>query len=249
MDFTFGIITDGTSDHFIEQIILSIERNLIPNYEIIIVGNSKIPPTDKILIIPFNENIFKGWITRKKNTIACSAKYDNIVMMHDYIILDDNWYDGFLKFGNDYDWCVTKIVNTNGTRFRYYLLYPQCTEENMPDVIEYSAVNNIDTYFIYHGLFPYDFKNTIKTNKYMYISGAYYVIKKHIAMIHMLNESIFHGGGEDIEYSRRLGKLGIFIKCNANSTVHLLRYKEPARFENLISQEYLNKYIEHCNSL
>ena len=250
MDFTFGIITDGNNDDFINKIILSIERNNIPNYEIIIVGNTKITSTTKILIIPFNEDIFSGWITRKKNTIACSAKYENIVMMHDYIMLDDNWYSGFLKYGNDFDWCVTKIVNTDGTRFRDYTLFPEYYNYNFNlKKNEYSPGKNIDLYFDNHGLLPYDFVNTIKTNKYMYISGAYYVIKKITAIIHRLDENLFHGDAEDIEYSRRLGKIGIFIKCNANSSVHLLKYKGPSHFENLISTEYLDKYIEHCNSL
>ena len=50
MDFTFGIITDGNSDNFIKLIIESIIRNNIPNYEIIIVGNTCIIPNDKITI-------------------------------------------------------------------------------------------------------------------------------------------------------------------------------------------------------
>ena len=43
MEFTFGIITNGNNDVLIEKIIISIENNKIPVYEIIIVGNTKIP--------------------------------------------------------------------------------------------------------------------------------------------------------------------------------------------------------------
>jgi hypothetical protein len=102
MDFTFGIITNGDNDNFITQIIESIIKNNIPNYEIIIVGNTKIKRTDKIDIFYFNENIKSGWITRKKNIVVRNAKYENIVLMHDYVKLGDNWYEGFLKFGDDY---------------------------------------------------------------------------------------------------------------------------------------------------
>ena len=42
MDFTFGIITGGENDKMINEIIDSIENENIPNYEIIIVGNSNL---------------------------------------------------------------------------------------------------------------------------------------------------------------------------------------------------------------
>ena len=109
MDFTFGIITDGSSDDFIIKIIASIEEQQIPNYEIIIVGNSKITPTTHLKVIEFDESIKNKWITRKKNIICEEAQYENIVLMHDYISLDTGWYKGFLKFGNTFGFCITPI--------------------------------------------------------------------------------------------------------------------------------------------
>ena len=84
MDFTFGIITSGEYDNFIIQIIESILNNNIPNYEIIIVGNTKLKETDKLKILYFDETIRTSWITRKKNIIIWNAKYENIVLLHDY---------------------------------------------------------------------------------------------------------------------------------------------------------------------
>lgn len=66
MDFTFGIITTGEYDNFILDIIESIVKNNIPNYEIIIIGNTKIKEMDNIKILYFDETIKSGWITRKK---------------------------------------------------------------------------------------------------------------------------------------------------------------------------------------
>jgi cellulose synthase/poly-beta-1,6-N-acetylglucosamine synthase-like glycosyltransferase len=54
MDFTFGIITCGENDTFIEEMIESIIKNNIPNYEIIIVGNTNINETDNIKITYFD---------------------------------------------------------------------------------------------------------------------------------------------------------------------------------------------------
>ena len=245
MDFTFGIITDGNSDNFIKLIIESIIRNNIPNYEIIIVGNTCIIPNDKITIYKFNENVKTGWITKKKNIIAFKAKYDNIVMLHDYVILTDNWYKGFLNYGNDFDWCVTKIVNNNGKRFRDYTLFPYKVDYLN---INYSPGDDIDRYFNNNCLLPYDFVNTIKTNKYMYISGAYYIIKKHIATNFLLNEELVHCKGEDVEYSKRLHENNIIIKCNIFSSVALLKYKASIDWEKEINPFYLNKFIKYCNN-
>ena len=247
MDFTFGIITDGNNDNYIRLIIQSIESNHIPVYEVIIVGNTKIEPTDKINIILFNENIKPGWITRKKNIIAKTAKYENIVMMHDYVVLAPDWYAGFLKYGTDYDWCVNKIVNTDGSRFRDYLLAPfTVTLENTARTSVISPGVAINSYFGYNCLLPYDFVNTIETNRFMYISGTYYVVKKWVAQKFLLDEDLVHGKGEDIEYSNRLHKNGIIIKCNPHSSVHFLKYKEPAIFEKLIAPEYMEMYIQGC---
>jgi hypothetical protein len=242
MDFTFGIITAGENDAYINEMIDSIIKNNIPNYEIIIVGNSKINPSDKIKIIEFDENIKQGWITRKKNIIVQTAIYDNIVLLHDYIVLNEDWYEGFLKFGDDFDWCVTRIINNNGNRFRDYVLFPG----------EYFGTKNlgkdIDDYFNYHCFLPYDFINNIKTNKYLYISGSYYVIKKHIALEHPLDENFVHCGGEDLEYSVRLHSKGIYIQCNHHSSVHFLKQKIQMNWEQEINSEYLNKYVEYCNN-
>jgi hypothetical protein len=109
MDFTFGIITDGSNDIFLEKLIESILIQNIENYEIIIVGNTKLTNSN-IIIIPFDESVHSSWITRKKNIIVRTAKYENIVLMHDYFILDSDWYNGFCKFGHDFDFCVNKII-------------------------------------------------------------------------------------------------------------------------------------------
>lgn len=243
MDFTFGIITCGGHDNFIAKIIESIIKNNIPNYEIIIVGNTKITETDKIKIIHFNENIKAGWITRKKNIIVLNAKYENIVLLHDYVKLGDNWYEGFLKFGDNYDWCVTKIINKNGMRFRDYTLFPY--EVDYLNIF-YSPGKDIDKYFNYYCLVPYNFENNIKTNKYMYISGTYYVIKKTIAINNLLNENLLHGRGEDVEYSKRLHSKGIIIRCNSYSDVIFLKQKDSIHWEKEINPFYLNKFINYC---
>jgi hypothetical protein len=104
----------------------------------------------------------------------------------------------------------------------------------------------IHLFFGENALLPYDFENNKKTNKYLYISGGYFIIKKNIALKNFLDENFIHGGGEDLEYSGRLNDHGIIIKCNKFSIVNLLKQQITAGWENEINEEMLNKFIEYC---
>jgi hypothetical protein len=244
MEFTFGIITTGSNDKFLEKMIVSIENNKIPVYEIIIVGNTKIASRNNVKILFFDETIKEGWITRKKNIISQTAKYENIVLLHDYIELKNDWYAGFLKFGNNFKFCVNRILNENGVRFRDYSLFPY--------KVDYLNINyspsDIYPYFADYCLLPYDYVNTIKTNRYMYISGSYYVIKKQIANTYLLDEELVWGRGEDVEFSKRLHSNGIIIQCNPFSTVQFLKYKNPMHWEREIHPKAFIKFIEFCEN-
>ena len=71
MDFSFGILTSSESDTYLEEIIKSIEDQKIPNYEIILIGDTKKKfNNSNIKYLQFDESIKKGWITKKKNLIG-----------------------------------------------------------------------------------------------------------------------------------------------------------------------------------
>ena len=78
MDFSYGSITNGDNDNYINQIIDSIEIQNIPKYEIIIVGNTTVSRINTT-IVPFDESVKSMWITKKKNLITLNAKYENLV--------------------------------------------------------------------------------------------------------------------------------------------------------------------------
>lgn len=203
MDFTFGIITGGSNNHReslnsqevvdrIHKIIKSIELQNIPHYEIIIVGGADIYNNfTNIKHISFDENQKQGWITKKKNLITQNAVYDNLVIMHDYIEFEPEWYKGFLKFGNDWDICMNVVNNIEGGRW----------------------IDWLSNHGNYHTLIPYDTKD-----KTMYVSGAYWVAKKSFMEEYPLNEKLLWGEGEDIEWSNRWINKKTY-KMNTNSSV------------------------------
>lgn len=232
MNFTFGIITSSANLIIdLNKIINSIIQLNIPNYEIVIIGGNKEYQSNNLSIYPFEENPNGAWITKKKNLITKYAKYENIVYMHDYIIFDKDWYANFLNFGNDFKVCMNQIINTDGTRFRDWTLWAESAEE----------IGISNPYY----LIPYDIRNL---SKLMYFSGSYWVAKKNVMEEFLLNENLFWGQSEDVEWSKRIRQKYNF-SINENSKVQLLKYKNPAflNCNNLEKIKELNQTKDYYN--
>lgn len=229
MKFTFGIVTTDPSicNKHLTLSLLSIENQLMEDfdYEVIIIGGSVTVKNELLTIIPFDESIKDGWITKKKNLITKHAKYDNIVYMHDYISLEPDWYQGFKTFGDKFDICMTPIKNYDGSRFRDWTLWPHdITPDGSPDG---------------NSLLPYDVTDL---SKYMYISGAYWIAKKHVMEEFPLNEELCWGESEDVEWSKRV-RTKYNFSINPHSSVQLLKYKNRAF--NEATQEKIKELRNH----
>lgn len=247
MDFTFGIITIDNIENIIKMID-SIEMQNIPNYEIIIVGCNKtfnLITLGKLkrkncICIPFDESIYVGWVTKKKNMITQNAKYENVVYMHDYFILEDNWYSGYLNYGNKFDVIINPLKNLDGTRFRdwvlnmFFLKGQYLINENRPTTIINAPdewIQNNENVIEKYKINPYQQAHSLSYDddgkqwqSYIYISGSYWVAKKHVMEEFPLNENLLWGQSEDVEWCQRLRHKYIFT-CNKNSTCKLLKQK------------------------
>jgi hypothetical protein len=212
MNFTFGIVTSGNDDNSVNLVIDSIEQLNIPEYEVIVVGNSGVS-RGRTTIIPFNENERPAWITKKKNLITQYAKYENVVYSHDYIVYCPDWYQGWLQHGDDYKVCMNRILNADGTRYRDWCIWPH--NNNFVDGIVTRQRGC---------LLPYDMTHL---SKYLYFSGAYWVGKKNAMTEFPLNESLLWGQSEDVEWSLRIREKYDF-SMNKHSSVQLLKYKDRA---------------------
>ena len=180
MDFTFGIITSTNTQSFLMIIIDSIEALNIPNYEIIVVGGN--PTNNNVKHIPFDNS---PRISTKKNLITLNAKYENIVYLHDYIMFEPGWYEGFLRFNNEYmgDWLVAMCIHKNidGGRGIDWM--------GLPNDTKYGNV-----------LLPYSYSNP----KGMYVPGSFWVAKRSLMEKYKLDDDIQWMQAEDIEWSKRV---------------------------------------------
>lgn len=210
IDFSFCIITDNSSEacQRIMNIIESIYRMNIPNYEILVIGgNTNLFVGDlskyNMRKINFDESLKRAWITKKKNDIAKQCKYENIVMMHDYFVFHSSWYkhyDQFLK-DREYDVCCNPILLIDGRR--------DYTDWIVWDHPKYPKQSTI----------PY---HEWDKTKWQYISGGYFVVKKQFMIDNPFDENLIAGQEEDVEWSLRIRGKGKII-CNPNSYVRHLK--------------------------
>ena len=228
MNFTFGIVSNGSEYNYLNNCLDSIYSQNIKNFEIIIVGDidkNMIHRNNKVKFVDFDETIKEGWITRKKNLITQQSVYENIVYMHDYLTLHKNWYKGFNKFGNNFEIAMNKILNPDKSRYRDWTLWPH-NDCFVDEIVSDNAC-----------LLPYDVSNL---SEFMYISGAYWVSKKSIMEEFPLNEDLVWGESEDVEWSKRVRKTKKFT-FNKYSRTILQKYKNP-QF-NKISKNQLKKIL------
>jgi hypothetical protein len=188
-----------------------LDRN---NFEIIIVGGGG----EKYFLdentqvdyrhIPFDNS---PRITVKKNLITENATKENIVFLHDYFGFDDQWYQGYLEFGDHWDICMNIILNTDGSRFR--------------DWVTWDAPENQDINGKTGLLAPYSYDK----QEYMYISGGYWVAKKSVMEKEPLNKWLQQCECEDLEWSKRVLRKGYKYKMNTMSVNYVLKpYKATA---------------------
>lgn len=227
MDFSFGIVTGGLHNHResstenevverIKQIILTIEEQQIPNYEIIIIGGPNEYQNFKNLRhLPFDDKSSFGWITKKKNIITNLSKYENIVFMHDYYSLDKDWYKEMLSYGNDFKLLMNRIFDINGNRYHDWEIT--------------NVFQNADT------LLPYDVKDL---QKFMYFGGGFWIAKREVMKEFPLDENLRWGSGEDVEWSDRVKKKYIF-ELNYEAKIKLLKPRFISSDRRVITEEQI----------
>tara|TARA_B110000977_G_C11091282_1_gene496988 strand:+ start:7483 stop:9999 length:2517 start_codon:yes stop_codon:yes gene_type:complete len=180
MEISFGILT-GKSN--IDTVIQSIVNQNIASYEIIVIGPESFKTScANVTLISSNELEKKQWVTKKKNKVITQASGDIIVIMKDYVILQENWYQGLTEFSknNDWDICMNALVNDTNTR---------CLDWVWEGNHKYGKGRNIDY--------------NITDHEKMYVPGAIVIGKKHVLTQCKFNEQLIGlQKGSDIIWSR-----------------------------------------------
>ena len=217
---SFIVVTSGTNDDVVNQLIDSIEVLAMPEYEVIVVGGLTTTVNRKNTIhIPFDENQRPApWLTRKKNLGSQASKYEVNVIMHDYHAFDPDWYIEFEKFGTDWDICVQQIFmleSQGGQRANGW---------RMGSIPEYPEIPNCMTV-------PWDIDCFVP---YMGIQGAYWVCKRSVMQEEPLNETLLKGQNDDVEWwprvipgwqGQNVNQVKYKIVANPNCIIRLTKEK------------------------
>lgn len=206
MRFTFAITTDYSNWNQLEEVYESIKNLSIPEYEVITIGPDDYNyDNDNFRFINFDETQKEKWVTRKKNILCQEAKYENIVLMHDYYVFDKDWYKSYLEFGNDWDICSNAQLLQNGKRH-----FTDWVTWDCPFYPRYTSLS-------------YD---EWSLTSYMYQSGGYMLVKKQMILDNPFNEELSWGQADDVEWSLRVRHKYKWV-CNGNAVVrHNKRHRD-----------------------
>ncbi len=187
-NYSFCIITDGKEPHKLEKELQSIQALNIPEYEICIVRDDT-PPY--------------GRTGALRNKAIKQAKYDYLIVTDDDIIFHSNFYEGLVKFGDDYDVSACKILNPDGSRFYDWKIH----------------INDKDY------LIDYD-----STDPNISLSSGIFMMKRWVFDLVQMDDNLGYYEGEDVDFSNRLKNAGIRITLNPYCTVtHNAHYKQAGQ--------------------
>ncbi len=200
--FTFGIISNGKRNEQIDQQIEAIKQFKIPEYEIIVCGLYKETKDKKINYI-FFDAYDKGWITAQKNLILENAKYENVVVMHDRILPQKDFYQGLKKYGNYFEILSCKITNQQGERCGDWITHGNPLDK--PPRI---------------GLLEYK-----DWDKDIWLDGAFYIMKKSVWRQVQWNEALFWNQAEDMKLAQGWKEKGFIPRYNPFSSCLTLSWR------------------------
>lgn len=201
--WSFGIVSNGEKNKWVLELIKSIEKQNIPDYEILICGpspyNNKIPHHNNFVHIledVITEDI-RAPICHKKNAIIKAARYNNLCIMHDRYLLPTNWFENFKKYGNYFDVLCLKNLTDKGERF------------------------GVDWMKFYYPLTDrFKINRTLAYNEWheeAIIPGGIILIKKNLIESFMLDERLHWDELEDMQLSKIAYLNGLLINVDSNN--------------------------------
>ncbi len=210
--WSFGIICNGTRDDNIIKFIESVEKQKIPNYEIIICGKlvdeKAIKKWKNVKYLFFDKLNEKGWITKKKNIICQNAKFENIMVVHDRVILENNWHKNFKKYGNYFN-----VLECKGVYGKYVTGWTKFRGDSSLKFNPRESIQVVDKMNFY------DWSSKICSH------GGLSIMKKNIWKICKWDEKRFWNQKEDIDLSFREYEKGIMIRFNPFISVNYLNLR------------------------
>lgn len=130
---------------------------------------------------------------RKKNTIARAASHPNLLVAHDRYVLDAGFFEGFDRFGYDFDLCAIRQTYEDGEP------YPAYCALNATALV-WAPTVHCENYNVLHAT--------------QYVNGGLMVFKTHVLREHRFNDLLYWNQAEDVEISRIFTEAGMPPRMN-----------------------------------
>jgi len=246
LGWSFIIVTSGEFNEHLNSCVSSvIDASIDESYEIIVVGG--VGEFDQRFIhIEFEEEkpyyslsnikeellkgriskIFKktGAIAEKKNIGSKFAKFDKLCILHDYVSLKNDWFHIYQsETSNDWDILVPKVLNSDNKRHRDWVLWkdPIYSANKFPNCLP-----------------PYEYNSN-----FYYINGTVMLVKNKFLAENPLNNLLFWGQGEDVEWSIRVRQKAKLLK-QFNLVFKYLKFKNDDPAMDINWNKNLNILLE-----
>ena len=204
--WTWGICSNGAKNENVMALINQINNFNIPNCEIIVCGPRPAESLPHNVIVLDDSSIYTEGdirfpIGKKKNLIAKSATYNNLIILHDRFSFPASWYDKMKEYGNYFDMLAFPVLDVNNPSLHTYD-WQNADEFNPLNPVN---LNHVPAYSI--------------INEYVYINGGIFVCKKHIYQELQIPYKLNWDEMEDIAFSRRLMQNGNTLSIDTNNNV------------------------------
>lgn len=233
MNYTFGICV-GNNQEYLENLLQSIENQPWEKYgskvQIILMFNEGTKILDREWKTRAECYFIDGWLPQKKNKIAKLAFYENLVLLHDYYLLDPNWLETVHFYSMNYSWDIlcSRVINQNGSRGADWLINPRVMDKALSNSPELSKIlREIAPHEQLRHIcgLPYycgDFRNL------QYVSGGYIMCKTKVFLDVPMDESLVPGEPEDVNWSEACIRTGYLPSMSMNT---LVRIQKPGKWE------------------
>lgn len=193
MSHSFCIITNGKRDGLIRTVIQSIQAQKIAEYEIILAGIHRDEPG--ILYIPAEDAAVGGRLGEMRNMAVARARYENIVILDDDIILSPHWYAAFSAYSDNFDILTSQIRLPDGGRYFDHVTTGGSRGQAFLDIDE--------------------------DDDHVYMTGGGgWVMKRHVAKCVSWDQDRVFYQEEDVDFSRRCQAQGYKISHNHEMVVY-----------------------------
>jgi len=221
--WSFGIITNGKKNEQVQDLISSIIKQNIPNYEVIICGPFTYPKEGEYPIIKVDDVVLqddiRAPITKKKNKIVEKANYHNLMIMHDRYKLPDDWYKKMVEYGNYFDILSVPNISLWGGRVN--------------DWVEYLTKPSQLYKTVFH-LLPYS-----RYSNSWYSQGGLLIVKKYLYKNNNLDERLHWDELEDIQFSQIGNLMGWFLYFDNSNKI----YTFSDRIKEVNTKHYLFRHV------